>query len=109
MNRQQRRLSEKMQGKKRSYTDEEMHEICEKYAKKRIEMDRKKSNEVEIELYFTAFGLALEELHGFKMERILKVWKKTDEYISKITAGECTFEDLKNMLYEHANIICSFE
>ena len=47
MNRQQRRLSEKMQGKKRSYTDEEMHEICEKYAQKRIEMDRKKSNEVE--------------------------------------------------------------
>lgn len=109
MNRQQRRLSEKMQGKKRSYTDEEMHEICEKYAKKRIEMDRKKSNEVEIELYFTAFGLALEELHGFKMERILNVWKKTDEYISKIPAGECTFEDLKNMLYERANIICSFE
>lgn len=98
-----------MQGKKRSYTDEEMHEICEKYAKKRIEMDRKKSNEVEIELYFTAFGLALDELYGFKMERIMKTWKKVDEYISKIPSGECTFEGLKNMLYERANIICSFE
>lgn len=109
MNRQIRRLAEKMNGKRYSYTKEELHEICEKYAAKRIEDERKRFNETEIELYFTAFGLALEELHGFKMERIKKLWVKSDEYISKISKHECSFEELKELLKEKANIVCSFE
>lgn len=91
MNRQQRRL------------------IAQKRAvEKKIESKIIRAGEVEVELFFTAFGLALEELHGFKRKRITKVWKRTDEIISEISNGEATFDMLKNRLKMRAGIECSF-
>ena len=91
MNRQQRRL------------------IAQKRAvEKKIENKIIRADEVEVELFFTAFGLALEELHGFKRKRITKVWKRTDEIISEISNGEATFDMLKNRLKMRAGIECSF-
>lgn len=91
MNRQQRRL------------------IAQKRAvEKKIENKIIRAGEVEVELFFTAFGLALEELHGFKRKRITKVWKRTDEIISEISNGEATFDMLKNRLKMRAGIECSF-
>ena len=75
---------------------------------KKIENKIIRAGEVEVELYFTAFGLALEELHGFKRKRITKVWKRTDEIISEISNGEATFDMLKNRLKMRAGIECSF-
>ena len=77
-------------------------------AEKRLENKIIRADEVEVELYFTAFGLALEELYGFKQQRITKVWKRTDEIISEIADGEATFESLKNRLKQRADIECSF-
>lgn len=92
MNRQQRRL------------------IAQKRAvEKKIENKIIRADEVEVELFFTAFGLALEELHGFKQQRITKVWKRTDEIISEISNGEATFDMLKNRLKMRAGIECSFK
>lgn len=91
MNRQQRRL------------------MAQKRAvEKKIENKIIRAGEVEVELFFTAFGLALEELHGFKRKRITKVWKRTDEIISEISNGEATFDMLKNRLKMRAGIECSF-
>lgn len=91
MNRQQRRL------------------MAQKRAvEKKIENKIIRADEVEVELFFTAFGLALEELHGFKQQRITKVWKRTDEIISEIANGEATFDMLKNRLKMRAGIECSF-
>lgn len=91
MNRQQRRL------------------MAQKRAvEKKIENKIIRAGEVEVELFFTAFGLALEELHGFKRKRITKVWKRTDEIISEIANGEATFDMLKNRLKMRAGIECSF-
>lgn len=91
MNRQQRRL------------------MAQKRAvEKKIENKIIRADEVEVELFFTAFGLALEELHGFKRQRIAKVWKRTDEIISEIADGEATFDMLKNRLKMRAGIECSF-
>ena len=75
---------------------------------KKIENKIIRAGEVEVELFFTAFGLALEELHGFKRKRITKVWKRTDEIISEISNGEATFDMLKNRLKMRAGIECSF-
>lgn len=77
-------------------------------AEKRLENKIIRADEVEVELFFTAFGLALEELHGFKQQRIAKVWKRTDEIIGEIADGEATFETLKNRLKMRAGIECSF-
>ena len=77
-------------------------------AEKRLENKIIRAGEVEVELFFTAFGLALEELHGFKQRRIAKVWKRTDEIISEISNGEATFDMLKNRLKMRAGIECSF-
>ena len=91
MNRQQRRL------------------MAQKRAvEKKIENKIIRADEVEVELFFTAFGLALEELYGFKQQRIAKVWKRTDEIIGEIADGEATFEVLKNRLKMRADIECSF-
>ena len=91
MNRQQRRV------------------IAQKRAvEKKIENKIIRAGEVEVELFFTAFGLALEELHGFKRKRITKVWKRTDEIISEMSNGEATFDMLKNRLKMRAGIECSF-
>ena len=75
---------------------------------KKIENKIIRAGEVEVELFFTAFGLALEELYGFKQQRITKVWKRTDEIISEISNGEATFDMLKNRLKMRAGIECSF-
>lgn len=77
-------------------------------AEKRLENKIIRADEVEVELFFTAFGLALEELHGFKRQRIAKAWKRTDEIISEISNGEATFDMLKNRLKMRAGIECSF-
>ena len=76
---------------------------------KKIENKIIRADEVEVELYFTAFGLALEELYGFKQQRIAKAWKRTDEIISEISNGEATFNMLKNRLKQRADIECSFK
>ena len=75
---------------------------------KKIENKIIRADEVEVELFFTAVGLALEELYGFKQQRIAKAWKRTDEIISEIADGEATFETLKNRLKMRADIECSF-
>lgn len=67
-----------------------------------------KFGQVEVELYFTAFGLALEELHGFKQEQITTVWKKADQYIESIIDGDETKETLQQKLMDRANVMCSF-
>ena len=91
MNRQQRRL------------------IAQKRAvEKKIENKIIRADEVEVELYFTAFGLALEELYGFKQQRIARVWKRTDEIIGELVDGNATFPMLKNRLKMRADIECSF-
>lgn len=77
-------------------------------AEKRLENKIIRADEVEVELFFTAFGLALEELYGFKQQRIAKAWKRTDEIISEIADGEATFDMLKNRLKMRAGIECSF-
>lgn len=77
-------------------------------AEKRLENKIIRADEVEVELFFTAFGLALEELYGFKRQRIAKAWKRTDEIISEIADGEATFDMLKNRLKMRAGIECSF-
>ena len=77
-------------------------------AEKRLENKIIRAGEVEVELFFTAFGLALEELYGFKQQRIARAWKRTDEIISEIANGEATFETLKNRLKQRADIECSF-
>ena len=94
MNRQQRRAV----AKKRA-------------AEKRIEEKIIRRDEVEVELYFTAFGLALNELYGWKGNGIMKVWKKADEIVGRISedgeTGE-SFTSLKKQLREKADIECSF-
>ena len=67
-----------------------------------------KFGQVEVELYFTAFGLALEELHGFNQEQITMVWKKADQYIKSIIDGDETKETLQQKLLDRANVMCSF-
>lgn len=67
------------------------------------------AHEVEVEIYFTIFGLALEELHGFKQKRILNVWRKADEYVGLIQNDEETFDSLKEMLRNRADVECSFD
>ena len=95
MNRQQRRAMEKRRIARKA-VDAAMKEHDEKFG------------QVEVELYFTAFGLALEELHGFKQERITKVWKKADQYIESIINGDETKETLQQKLLDRANVMCSF-
>lgn len=99
MNRQQRRLAErkrKVEAKVESKIEQQMKK--QKYTPK----------EIEVELYYTVFGLALEELMGFKAGRIRKVWKRADEYMGKIVDDELTFEEAKQLLRDRANIECSF-
>ena len=67
-----------------------------------------KFGQVEVELYFIAFGLALEELHGFNQEQITMVWKKADQYIKSIIDGDETKEMLQQELLDRANVMCSF-
>ncbi len=68
-----------------------------------------KFGQVEVELYFAAFGLALEELHGFNQEQITMVWKKADQYIKGIIDGDETKETLQQKLLDRANVMCSFQ
>lgn len=95
MNRQQRRLAER-----------------QRRANAKIEEQMRKAKcnpkEIEVEIYYTAFGLALEELYGFKTERISKVWKRADEYMGMLCDDEMTFEQMKQTLKKRANIECSF-
>ena len=95
MNRQQRRAMQKRQ-------------ITRKAVKEAMKEHDEKFGQVEVELYFTAFGLALEELHGFKQERITKVWKKADQDIESIIDGDETKETLQQKLLDRANVMCSF-
>ena len=67
------------------------------------------AHEVEVELYFTIFGLALEELHGYKQQRILNVWRKADEYMGLIQNDKDTLDSLKEMLRSRADVECSFD
>lgn len=97
MNRQQRRAREReLEARRR--------------LEKRIEKTRadEKYKEIEVELYYTAFGLALEEVYGFKEKRILKAWRRADEIMGKLCSGEMTFDEMKQQLKERANIECSF-
>lgn len=64
--------------------------------------------EVQVELYFTMFGLALEEMHGFKKKRVIDTWKRVDEYMSMVQDGKETLESLKELLRERAGAECSF-
>lgn len=75
---------------------------------KKIEDKIIRADEVEVELYFTAFGLALEELFDFKQQRIARVWRRADELIGEISVGNETFETLKAKLKKKADIECSF-
>lgn len=91
MNRQERRQRERI-----------------RKAEKRIENKLIKKDEVEVELYFNVIGLALEEIYGFKAERIRKVWQYSDDLVGKIASGEETLESIKNKLNDKAHIICEF-
>lgn len=95
MNRQQRRVLKKQRA-----------------AEKRVEqkmLDAKcNPKEIEVELYYTAFGLALEEVYGFKKNRILKAWKRADELMEGICKGETTLNQMKEELKKRADIECSF-
>lgn len=95
MNRQQRRAL-----KRRRESEERIDKL----------MREAKCNpkEIEVELYYTAFGLALEEVYGYKTERIRKVWKRADEYIGMMVDNDMTLDDMKRLLRERANIECSF-
>lgn len=95
MNRQQRRAMQKRQ-------------ITRKAVKEAMKEHDEKFGQVEVELYFTAFGLALEELHGFNQEQITMVWKKADQYIKSIIDGDETKETLQQKLLDRANVMCSF-
>lgn len=95
MNRQQRRAMEKRRIARKA-VDAAMKERDEKFG------------QVEVELYFTAFGLALEELHGFNQEQITMVWKKADRYIKGIIDGDETKETLQQKLLDRANVMCGF-
>ena len=70
---------------------------------------RKKEDDLEIELYFTLFGLAMAELYGWKKEGIGKIWKYADDLKTEFALGNVTHEELKKRLKEIADIECSFE
>ena len=70
---------------------------------------RKKEDELEIELYFTLFGLAMAELYGWKKAGIGKVWKYADDLKGEFVNRNITHEELKQRLREIADIECSFE
>lgn len=92
MNRQQRRIMARQRA-----------------VEKKLEDKIIRADQVEAELYYTVIGLALEELYGFKQQRIARVWKRTDEIIGEIVDGNATFPMLKNRLKMRADIECSFE
>ena len=70
---------------------------------------RKKVDDLEIELYFTLFGLTMAELYGWKKDGIGKVWKYADDLKTEYVLGNITHEGLKQRLKEIADIECSFE
>lgn len=70
---------------------------------------RKKEDDLEIELYFTLFGLAMAELYGWKKEGIRKVWKYADDLKTELVNGNTTIDELKQRLIDIADIECSFE
>ena len=98
MNRQQRRLLSKQQKQ-----EDKVKELLKARLKETYKPD-----DIEVELYFTVFGLALEELYGFKTGRITKVWKRADEYVGMLVDKKKTFEELKQDLRDRANVECSF-
>lgn len=70
---------------------------------------RKKEDDLEIELYFTLFGIAMTELYGWKKTGIAKIWKYADDLKTELVDGKTTIDELKQRLRDKADIECSFE
>lgn len=70
---------------------------------------RKKEDDLEIELYFTLFGIAMAELYGWKKIGIAKIWKYADDLKTELVNGNTTVDELKQRLKDKADIECSFE
>lgn len=102
MNRQQRRERERMQAAMRR---------MDKKAYSALKERQERMGEVEVELYFTAMGIALHELHGFGQQRVARVWERTDKIITELRnqGGRFrTFDEMKQYLKDRIDLECSF-
>lgn len=95
MNRQQRRIQSKIVQ-------------TEQRIKQQLYDRQSRVNEVEVELYFTAMGLAINQLYGWKNGPISRIWERTDQIIGMVADGKETLEGLKEKLRNIADVECSF-
>lgn len=91
MNRQQRRERAKRLACDRKYLEDI-----------RRECDRKET--ISFEVFFTAAGMALYNLYGWKKNAIHKVWTEMDRIITSIGGDETTFAQIKDDLEQKADI-----
>jgi hypothetical protein len=101
MNRQQRRQRDR----ERAALDR-----LDKKVIRRLEEKQQRIGECEVELYFTAMGLALNELYGFGQQRVARVWQRTDEIITELNRSDKwnSLEDMKQELKDKIDLECSF-
>ena len=95
MNRQQRRIQSKIIQ-------------TEQRIKQQLYDRQSRVNEVEAELYFTAMGLAINQLYGWKGGPISRIWERTDQIIGAVADDKETLESLKEKLRNIADVECSF-
>lgn len=101
MNRQQKRERDRMQAAMRR---------MDKKAYSALKERQNRMGEVEVELYFTAMGIALHEIYGFGQQRVARVWQRTDEIITELrdkTKWE-SFDAMKQYLKDEIDLECSF-
>lgn len=99
MNRQQRRLA----AKQARANAEARAEAERKYELKELRL-----NNVMIEQFYTAAGLAMHEIYGFGQQRIGKVWNRMNELIFSIGEDPENFWRMKQQLKEQCDIEMSF-
>ena len=98
MNRQQRRLLEREQR-------------LDRKAEQRIMKRQERFGHVEVELYFTAMGLALNDLYGWDDGKVREVWQRTDDIITEFKEDgrwNGDFLEMKADLKKRINLECSF-
>ena len=96
MNREQRRLRDR-------------ERAVEKKIEDKLKARSDKAGEIQVELYFTAFGLALNDEFGFAGKRIMKAWQRTDRIISAYCDGRWkNFPEMKAELSERCGVECRF-
>lgn len=97
MNRQERRLREREQR-------------LDRKAEQRIMKRQEMANHLETELYFTCFGLAVNELHGWEEDKIRELWGRADAIVGEFRDGKYgdTLDEFKRYVLERTGIQCRF-